>query len=54
MHYNKLSEILRAKNTEKVVKYCGEKNTCFQYTKKKRRISSYGDLGTCLRIYQGG
>ena len=37
MHYNKLSETLRAKNTEKVVKYCGEKNPCFQYTKKKKK-----------------
>lgn len=30
------------------------RNESRTHIRKKRRISSYGDLGTCLRIYRGG
>ena len=39
MHYNKLSEILRAKNTEKVVKSCGREESMFPvYEEKKKNL----------------
>lgn len=39
MHYNKPSEILRAKNTEKVVKSCGREKSMFPvYEEKKKNL----------------
>ena len=39
MHYNKLSEILRAKNTEKVVKSCRREKSMFPvYEEKKKNL----------------
>ena len=39
MHYNKLSEILRAKNTEKVVKSCGREESMFNQFLNEQRLN---------------